>query len=120
MSRSTRSSPTTAEAWPQASSAGNAALPDFDPRAAGVLAAAVAAAPTGVTIADPSRPDCPIVFLNPAFSAITGYRAEEVLGRNCRFLQGRDTDPKAVAVWDTFGKVLDCANKDAAGLSWQQ
>ncbi len=30
------------------------------------------------------------------------------------------TDPKAVAVWDTFGKVLDCANKDAAGLSWQQ
>jgi glucose/mannose transport system substrate-binding protein len=30
------------------------------------------------------------------------------------------TDPKAVAVWETFGKVLDCANKDAAGLSWQQ
>lgn len=29
-------------------------------------------------------------------------------------------DPKAVKVWDTFGKVLDCANKDAAGLSWQQ
>ncbi|RIH90351.1 putative sugar-binding periplasmic protein [Calidithermus terrae] len=29
-------------------------------------------------------------------------------------------DPKAVAVWDTFGKVLDCANKDASGLSWQQ
>jgi len=30
------------------------------------------------------------------------------------------TDPKALAVWETFGKVLDCANKDAAGLSWQQ
>lgn len=29
-------------------------------------------------------------------------------------------DPKAVAVWDTFGKVLDCTNKDASGLSWQQ
>ncbi len=97
MSRSTRSSPTIAEAWPRAISAGNAALPDFDPRAAGVLAAAIAAAPTGVTIADPTRPDCPIVFLNPAFTAITGYPAEEVLGRNCRFLQGRDTDPKAVA-----------------------
>ncbi len=62
-----------------------------------MLAGAIAVAPTGVTIADPSRPDCPIVFLNPAFTAITGYPAEEVLGRNCRFLQGRDTDPKAVA-----------------------
>jgi glucose/mannose transport system substrate-binding protein len=29
-------------------------------------------------------------------------------------------DPKAVAVWDTFGKVLECTNKDASGLSWQQ
>ncbi|WP_439577394.1 ATP-binding protein [Elioraea sp.] len=96
MSRSTHSSPTTAEPAP-AGEAASAALPDFDPRAAGVLAAALAAAPTGVTIADPSRPDCPIVFLNPAFSVITGYPADEVLGRNCRFLQGRDTDRKAVA-----------------------
>jgi glucose/mannose transport system substrate-binding protein len=32
----------------------------------------------------------------------------------------RFTDPKAVAVWNTFGRVLDCANRDAAGLSWQQ
>ncbi|AFZ68598.1 ABC transporter substrate-binding protein [Deinococcus peraridilitoris] len=30
------------------------------------------------------------------------------------------TDPKAVNVWTTFGKVMDCANKDASGLSWQQ
>jgi len=96
MSRSTRWSPTTADAAALVPG-GNAALPDFDPQAAGVLASAIAAAPTGVTIADPSRPDCPIVFLNPAFTAITGYPAEEVLGRNCRFLQGRDTDPKAVA-----------------------
>ena len=29
-------------------------------------------------------------------------------------------DPKVVKVWDTFGKVMDCANKDASGLSWQQ
>jgi PAS domain S-box-containing protein len=96
MSRSTRWSPTTAE---PARAAANAALPDFDPRAAGagLLAAAIAAAPTGVTIADPARPDCPIVFLNPAFSAITGYPPEEVLGRNCRFLQGRGSDPRAVA-----------------------
>ncbi|GIW25661.1 ABC transporter substrate-binding protein [Meiothermus sp.] len=32
----------------------------------------------------------------------------------------RFNDPKAVAVWNTFGRVLDCANKDASGLSWQQ
>ena len=32
----------------------------------------------------------------------------------------RFTDPKAVAVWNTFGRLLDCANRDAAGLSWQQ
>jgi glucose/mannose transport system substrate-binding protein len=30
------------------------------------------------------------------------------------------TDPKAVAVWDVFGQVLECTNDDAAGLSWQQ
>lgn len=30
------------------------------------------------------------------------------------------TDPKAVAIWDTFGKIVDCSNDDAAGLSWQQ
>jgi PAS domain S-box-containing protein len=61
-----------------------------------VLAAAVAAAPTGVVVSDPNLPDCPIVFANAAFERITGYAPEEVVGRNCRFLQGRDTDPKAV------------------------
>jgi PAS domain S-box-containing protein len=80
--------------------AGNAALPAFGAGTGGaetILAAAIAAAPTGVVISDPAREDCPIVFLNPAFTAITGYPPEEVLGRNCRFLQGPDTDRKAVA-----------------------
>nr|WP_246504060.1 ATP-binding protein [Plastoroseomonas arctica] len=57
------------------------------------MAAAVAAAPTGVVLADPRQPDCPITFANPAFLAMTGYAAEEVLGRNCRFLQGPGTEP---------------------------
>jgi PAS domain S-box-containing protein len=57
---------------------------------------AIAAAPTGITVADPSLPDCPLVFINPAFSRITGYPAEEVLGRNCRFLQGQGTEKEAV------------------------
>ena len=64
---------------------------------AGALAAAVAAAPTGIVIGDPRLPDCPLVFVNPAFLRMTGYEEAEVLGRNCRFLQGPRTDPKAVA-----------------------
>jgi hypothetical protein len=61
-----------------------------------VLALAIAAAPTGITVADPSLPDCPLVFVNPAFSTMTGYPPEEVLGRNCRFLQGAGTEKPAV------------------------
>jgi PAS domain S-box-containing protein len=41
--------------------------------------------------------DQPLVYVNDAFERITGYEAEEVLGRNCRFLQGPDTDPEPVA-----------------------
>lgn len=50
----------------------------------------------GVTIADISLPDAPIVYTNQAFLDLTGYRREEVVGRNCRFLQGPDTDGTAV------------------------
>ena len=50
----------------------------------------------GITIADPNLPDTPIVYVNEAFCRITGYAREEVIGRNCRFLQGPDTDPTVV------------------------
>ena len=53
---------------------------------------AVAAARNGILITDPSLPDNPIIYANPGFERITGYSAEEVLGRNCRFLQGEDRD----------------------------
>ncbi len=49
-----------------------------------------------VVISDPSRPDTPIIFVSDEFEQQTGYSPEEVLGRNCRFLQGPKTDPKAV------------------------
>jgi PAS domain S-box-containing protein len=52
------------------------------------------AIPTVIT--DPSALDNPIVFANPAFCRLTKYRLAEVLGRNCRFLQGPDTDPATV------------------------
>ncbi|MBB4657610.1 PAS domain-containing protein [Parvularcula dongshanensis] len=50
-----------------------------------------------VCLSDPRRADMPIVFANRAFCDLTGYALEEVLGRNCRFLQGADTNPDRVA-----------------------
>ena len=47
-------------------------------------------------ITDPNQKDNPIVFANDAFVRLTGYEREEVLGRNCRFLQGTDTNPETV------------------------
>ena len=47
-------------------------------------------------VADPNRPDTPIVYVNRAFELTTGYSHRFVVGRNCRFLQGPDTDPEAV------------------------
>ncbi len=46
----------------------------------------------GVIIVDANTPDYPIIYLNDAFVKITGYSREEVIGRNCRFLQGSDRD----------------------------
>jgi PAS domain S-box-containing protein len=59
---------------------------------------AIEKAPIGITISDPSQPDNPLVYVNEAFSEMTGYEPAEAVGRNCRFLQGPDTDPAAVAV----------------------
>ena len=50
-----------------------------------------------MALSDPRLPDCPLVFVNPAFIELTGYDAEAVVGRNCRFLQGPETDRNAVA-----------------------
>lgn len=49
-------------------------------------------------LSDPRLPDNPIVFASPGFFNLTGYTREQVLGRNCRFLQGPGTDPAAVEV----------------------
>lgn len=44
----------------------------------------------------PSRPDNPMIYVSEEFETQTGYPPDEVLGRNCRFLQGPETDPEAV------------------------
>ena len=49
-------------------------------------------------LSDPKLPDNPIVFASPAFYKLTGYSSKEVLGRNCRFLQGPGTNTQAVDV----------------------
>jgi PAS domain S-box-containing protein len=51
----------------------------------------------GIVVADALRPDWPIEYVNAGFTRITGYREDEVLGRNCRFLQSPDSDPAARA-----------------------
>lgn len=51
----------------------------------------------GITIADARVPDRPLIYANEGFERVTGYPVSEVLGRNCRFLQGPLTDPAAVA-----------------------
>ena len=57
----------------------------------------LAASPAAVTLANPRLPDCPLIFTNTAFERLTGYSEVEVLGRNCRFLQGAATERTAIA-----------------------
>jgi PAS domain S-box-containing protein len=52
----------------------------------------------GISIADARDGDLPLVYANEGFERVTGYDAAEMLGRNCRFLQGEATDPETVAL----------------------
>ena len=48
----------------------------------------------GITLADPDLEDMPLVYVNKAFENMTGYTMEEVVGKNCRFMQGEDREQK--------------------------
>lgn len=61
------------------------------------FAAAVRATRMPMVITDPAQDDNPMVFCNVAFQTLTGYSRAEIIGRNCRFLQGPDSDAGAVA-----------------------
>ncbi len=58
---------------------------------------AIGHARLALCITDPTLPDNPIVYANLAFTELTGYEPDEVIGRNCRFLQGEETTPESVA-----------------------
>ncbi|MDH5479858.1 MAG: PAS domain-containing protein [Nitrosomonas sp.] len=50
----------------------------------------------GVSLADPDQEDLPLVYVNKAFEEMTGYTLEEVVGKNCRFLQGNEREQEGV------------------------
>ena len=57
-----------------------------------VLTQILDACVNGVTLSDPDLPDCPLVYVNRVFQEMSGYSQDEMIGRNCRFLQGADHD----------------------------
>lgn len=64
-----------------------------------------------ILVTDALAPDCPVIFVNHAFEVTTGYTAEDTVGRNCRFLQGRDRDQPARALLATTiakGQSCEC------------
>jgi PAS domain S-box-containing protein len=84
------------------------------------FAAAVRATRMPMVITDPRLLDNPVVFANTAFCRLTGYARDEILGRNCRFLQGPLTDPAAVsairaAVREARGIEIDIRNHRRTG-----
>ncbi len=70
---------------------------------------AIVASTNGIVITDYRQPDNPIIYVNPAFERMTGYRAAEVIGKNCRFLQGGDRhQPGAAAIRNAIAKGQSC------------
>ena len=70
--------------------------PRWDLKNDRAIAQAVRHARIPLCISDPNVTDNPIVFANDAFMALTGYSKDEVIGKNCRFLQGTGTTPESV------------------------
>ena len=70
-------------------------LPDIS---ASLLAKAVDQSVDGIIIADARKPDLPLVYVNVGFEKMTGYSSREVLGKNCRFLQGEDRAQPSIEV----------------------
>jgi diguanylate cyclase (GGDEF)-like protein/PAS domain S-box-containing protein len=63
-----------------------------------IIKIALEAANDGITITDMRDPDQPLIFINKAFEDMTGYTKAEVIGKNCRFLQGKFRDQDGIAI----------------------
>jgi PAS domain S-box-containing protein len=71
------------------------ALPPIEPSTL-PFARALDSAAEGIVLTDPHQPDNPIIYANPAFATLTGYQPTDIIGLNCRFLQGSETDQQIV------------------------
>lgn len=88
-----------------------------------VFFAAVEMTRMPMVITDPNQPDNPIAFANKAFLDLTGYEEEQVVGRNCRMLQGEETDPETIAevrraVQEQRAVAVDILNYKADGTKF--
>ena len=90
------------------------------------LLLAIQSTDCGIILTDPQRDDNPIVFANVGFTKLTGYEVSEVIGRNCRFLQGTDTSQpqikqikEALELQNSVNVILRNYRKDGT-LFWNE
>nr|AML79019.1 putative LOV domain-containing protein [Gompholobium polymorphum] len=79
------------------SNCGSESLSGVFPRVSQELKEALATLQQTFVVSDATKPDCPIIYASSGFFTMTGYSSMEVIGKNCRFLQGPDTDKNEVA-----------------------
>lgn len=65
-----------------------------------------------MVLSDPSHPDMPMIAVNQAFIDLSGYPRDALIGRNCRFLQGSDTDPAARS------RIRACLAQEHGCIEW--
>lgn len=78
-----------------------------------ILGQAVRHARLPLCITDPKLPDNPIVYVNPAFTELTGYTLDEIVGQNCRFLQGPLTSRESI---DSVRQILSDRRVDTVEI----
>ena len=76
------------------------------------LTAAMRHSTAAMVLSDPNADDCPMVAVNPSFIALTGYPESELVGRNCRFLQGPRTDPSSRQ------RIRSCLEAEQGCIEW--
>ncbi len=64
---------------------------------AGPMFGALEQSPMPIVVTDPTLPDNPVIFANKAFTTLSGYMPADIVGRNCRILQGVDTSTEVIA-----------------------